>query len=109
MSRSPLRRPAALLGLAIVFVVFSGAVCSDNDERIATTGTVQYQNLEGGFWGIVADDGTKYDPINLAEEFQQEDLRVSFRAKPRRDMFSHHMWGSLIEITEMRPIGSQFQ
>ena len=101
MFRSPLRRSAALLGLALVLVTFSGAVCADQD-RIAANGTVRYQDLEGGFWGIVADDGAHYDPMNLAAEFQHDGLRVTFRAKPSKQGVSFHMWGTVIEITSIR-------
>jgi hypothetical protein len=92
------------LALALVLVVFTGGVCSDSDERISAEGTVRYQSIEGGFWGIVADDGSHFDPVNLAPEFQKEDLRVSFRAKLAKEQVSFHMWGTRIEITSIRPI-----
>ena len=108
-SLSPLRGPAALLGLAFVLVVFTGGVCSDNDERISAQGTVQYQSIEGGFWGIVADDGSHFDPVNLAPEFQQEGMRLTFRAKYAKEQVSFHMWGTRIEITSIQKIGAHTQ
>jgi hypothetical protein len=103
LAPSPLRRSTAFLGLALVLVTFSGAVCPDH-EPIAATGTVQHLDLEGGFWGIVADDGAKYDPVNLAPEFQVEGLRVSFRAKLAKEQVSFHMWGTRIEISSIRRV-----
>ena len=102
MFRSSLRLPAAFLGLALAFVVFSGAVCEDNETRYAGNGTVRYQNLEGGFWGIIADDGAKYDVVNLSSEYQVEGLRVAFRAKPATNGVSFHMWGTMVEITSIQ-------
>jgi hypothetical protein len=75
-------------------------------QPIKTTGTVKHQGLEGGFWGIVGDDGQNYDPQNLAPEFQKEDLRVSFEAETKPDAASFHMWGTIIEIKSMKKLGS---
>jgi hypothetical protein len=32
---------------------------------ITLRGTVGYKNFEGGFWGLVTDDGNKYLPAGL--------------------------------------------
>lgn len=61
------------------------------------TGTVKYIDLEGGFWGIVADDGKHYDPINLAKDYQQEGLRVVVDAVVT-NRIGIHMWGTIVEI-----------
>jgi len=85
------------VGLFTVFIG-NGNITSDK------TGTVQYINLEGGFYGIVGEDGNKYDPVNLPDEFKQDGLRVKFSAKILKDQMSIHMWGALIEITEIEKI-----
>ncbi|MTI87076.1 MAG: hypothetical protein FH748_03815 [Balneolaceae bacterium] len=61
-------------------------------------GTVQYIDLEGGFWAIKDGQGKTYDPMNLPERFQQEGLKVYTKAKIRNDMASIHMAGPIIEI-----------
>jgi len=75
-------------------------------QPIKTTGTIKHQGLEGGFWGIVGDDGQNYDPQNLAPEFQKEGLRVSFEAETRPDAAGFHMWGTIVEIKSMKRLGS---
>ena len=72
MFRSSRHSPAAFLGLALVLLVFSGAVCPD-DDRIAATGTVRYQDLEGGFYGIVTDEsmGSAVKVTVIATGFQR--------------------------------------
>jgi hypothetical protein len=66
---------------------------------IRVNGTVQYYNLEGGFWAVRGDDGVTYDPIaGLSPAFQRENLRVTLVAKIRTDMGSIHMVGPLVEI-----------
>jgi hypothetical protein len=69
------------------------------DGAIRVTGTVQYYNLEGGFWAVRGDDGVTYDPISgLSPAFQRENLPVTLVAKIRTDMGGIHMVGPLVEI-----------
>jgi len=68
-------------------------------SMIATTGTVRHQEMEGGFFGIVADDSTKYDPVEIAPAFQKDGLRVKFSARPANNGMSTHMWGVRVELT----------
>jgi hypothetical protein len=79
---------------------------SPKTHTIKTTGTVRHQGLEGGFWGIVGDDEKNYDPVNLAPEFQQEGLKVSFEAVPAASQASIHMWGTLVELKSIKREGS---
>lgn len=46
-------------------------------------GKIQKINLEGGFFGIIGDDGQKYDPVNLADEFRKDGLAVKFTVRER--------------------------
>jgi hypothetical protein len=71
---------------------------------IRATGTVRYLDLEGGFWGIVADDGRKFDPMGLDARFQKEGLRVRFEATAETDMMSTRMWGTMVRLTKIEPI-----
>ncbi|MHC4956034.1 MAG: hypothetical protein ACYTGZ_19485 [Planctomycetota bacterium] len=61
-------------------------------------GTVNWVDLEGGFWGILGDDGKKYDPVNLPGEFAVDGLRVVVAARVLEDGVHFHMWGELIVI-----------
>lgn len=72
-----------------------------SDGIIRATGIIQFQDLEGGFWGIVADDGRKFDALNLEPSFQKEGLRVRFEAKPETEMMSTRMWGTMITLTHI--------
>jgi len=74
-------------------------------QPIKTTGTIKHQGLEGGFWGIVGDDGQNYDPQNLAPEFQKEGLRVYFEAVTLPNQASFHMWGTIVEISKISKLG----
>jgi len=74
-----------------------------SDENIVkANGTVIYIELEGGFFGIIADDGSKYKPINLTESFQKDGLKVRFEGKLNTELMGIYMWGKLIEITKIK-------
>lgn len=67
---------------------------------ISGTGTVSYVDLEGGFYGIMGDDGTQYQPINLAANMQEDGLRLNFSGQVIEDYVDMYMWGVPLEIEE---------
>lgn len=73
-------------------------------SEINGTGTVKFLDFEGGFYGIIGDNGKNYDPINLGKEFQVDGLRVRFDAKKSENVASFHMWGTIIEIINIERI-----
>lgn len=89
--------------LVVAIVALIGCV-GGGEDMVSETGTVKYINLEGGFYGIITDDGKQYDPVNLSQEFNEDGLRIRFEAKVRNDMASIHMWGTLIEITRIEKL-----
>ena len=68
-------------------------------------GTVRYMNLEGGFWGIIADDGKQILPKNLPQEYRKDGLRLSFTAQEITGMMTIQQWGTLSSLTEIKVIG----
>ena len=91
----------------IVFVLFLSAIfllSCEEDKTISMSGRISYINLEGGFYGIYGDDGNKYDPVNLAAEFQKDSLRVLFEGTILTGQASAHMWGKVFHITKMERI-----
>jgi len=80
-----------------------GSQISLGDVLIPPTniiGTIVYNDFEGGFYGIVGDDGNHYDPINLPEYLEVQNLRVRFSGL-YTGYGSFHMWGRSINITEI--------
>jgi len=66
-------------------------------NEISIIGTVTFLNFEGGFYGIISDDGTKYNPTNLSKEFRVADLRVMLIAERQRNTHSIQMWDLLLK------------
>ncbi len=87
--------------LVLVMTVMLAGCATAEKDVISQTGTVKLINLEGGFYGIVGDDGKNYDPANLSEEFRVDGLRVSFEAKVLKDVATTRMWGTPVEIIKI--------
>jgi len=64
-------------------------------------GTVQYKNIEGGFYAIVGDDGKKFNPINLPKSFRKDGLKVKVTARLKTETVSFRMYGAMIEIVNI--------
>jgi len=75
----------------------------ENQSFIEIVGTVQWVDIEGGFFGIVADNGIHYEPLNLPEKYQ-DGARVHVVARIRDDYASIHMWGTIIEILDIESL-----
>ena len=66
------------------------------------TGTITFVEVEGGFWGILGDQGVPFHPVNgIPKDFQEESLRVSAEVKPYSGV-SNFMWGRLVELVSIK-------
>lgn len=68
-------------------------------------GTVRYLNLEGGFWGIINDDGSHLLPQNLAKKYRKDGLRLSYKAQEVKGMMTIQQWGTLSTLSDIEVIG----
>ena len=96
----------------ILIILFLSVVLSGCLEKykIEDTGTIVFNDFEGGFYGIISDEfhegENKFDPINLPSEFKQDGLRVKFKAFVAFGQYSYHMWGTIIRIIEIERLDS---
>jgi hypothetical protein len=95
-------RRLALLVLCLAAVSCAHTQPSD-PNRIEAKGTVSHQEMEGGFYGLVADDGAKYDPGTLPAEFQKDGLRVRFVARKTGAM-TMRMWGTAVAVESIEKL-----
>jgi hypothetical protein len=96
-----------LLSLSLLsLVALSGCSLDDliggGTKMIEGVGTVMFIDLEGGFYGLEMDNGARYQPLNLAAEFQQDGLRVNFKAMVADDVTTIQQWGTPIDVLEMQ-------
>lgn len=68
------------------------------------TGTAKYIDLEMGFWGIIAEDGKKYRPVNMPEQLKYDGARVKCTFEKVEDEASFSMWGIPVKVTGFETI-----
>lgn len=88
----------------VILVAHLPAFASSSDIQL--TGKITYVPIEGGLYGIIGDDGKKYQPTNLPHKLRKEGLPVKFSATIRDDIASSVMWGTIIEIKTIDSITS---
>lgn len=72
-------------------------------ERVKSiTGTVHYISIEGGFWGIIGDNGKCYEPMYLPSELRRNGFKTEFIIIILKDRVSIRMWGTPVEILDYR-------
>ena len=89
-----------IVGILLVVLAVGLSGCEEED-MVVGTGEVRYVDLEGGFYGIISDDGEHYDPTNLPSEFKEGGLRISFKLKILENQIGFHMWGTIVEVLEI--------
>jgi putative hemolysin len=96
----------AMAAVAVVAVLASGCIAaSGQDEgRISGNGTITYIDLEGGFYGIVGDDGEQYLPLDLDRQYQVDGMRVAFTAETEKDTVTIQQWGTPIRVLSLEEI-----
>ncbi len=94
-----------VFGLSIALLLCLTLSCACHKlppGAVQGTGTVKLLGFEGGFYGIVGDDGNNYDPLNLSDEFKKDGLKVKFIIKPAENQVGFHMWGQIVEIISIK-------
>jgi hypothetical protein len=91
------------LSLALVLAL-AGCSSLTGPHVVMGTGTVSYVNLEGGFYGIVADNGARLDPSNLPEVFRVNGLYVHYRGYFVPGGATSHMWGAAVTLTDVKAL-----
>jgi len=91
----------------LLFTLFSSiawaAEALPQSQTFHLTGQIQSSNIEGGFYGIIGDDGKKYQPTNLPRKFKKDGLTIKFDAK-RKDVMSTFQWGTIVELSNVSQI-----
>ena len=70
------------------------------------TATVKYIDLEGGFYGLMTEDGQKLLPMNLPKEYLKEGTVIQFQAITADGMASTQQWGTMVELKSVKLIST---
>ncbi len=73
-------------------------------DLVAFIGMIQYVELEGGFFGIVAEDGRKFFPQYLDSSFKKDGLSVRVSGKLDKEVFGIQMWGTPFTVSVIEEI-----
>ena len=72
------------------------------EDVVSGVATVRYLDLEGGFYGLIADaDSARYNPSDLGADYRQDGLRVRFRGQLQEGTMTTQQWGRPIEIIDI--------
>lgn len=69
-------RLTLLLVLAFPVVACGAPTSGTPGTNVDIQGTVEFSNIEGGWWFILADSGETYTPTNLSADFKVPGTRV---------------------------------
>jgi hypothetical protein len=93
-----------LIVIGFLFVLREYQLRSTYGSPISGTGTLKHMQFEGGFWGIIADDGKTYDISSacnyFSEDFHIDGLRVGFMGYVT-NAGSYHMWGRVLILVDI--------
>lgn len=68
--------------------------------------TVTFLSHEGGFYGLIGENGVKLLPMNLAKEYRQHGAVVKFKGEMKAGMMTIQQWGTPFHITEIKLISA---
>ncbi|HWQ63888.1 MAG TPA: cache domain-containing protein, partial [Methanospirillum sp.] len=90
----------------MILALFSGvsAQATAASDSFPFVGTMVYQDLEGGFFGIITETGDQLLPTNLPAQYAVDGLRISGTATPQTDMVSSRMWGTMVSVENVTPL-----
>ena len=73
-----------------------------NQAAVKTGGTVVFRETNGGFYGILTDNGGQYEPKNLDPKFRADGLRISFTGQLDTSHLGEHRWGNPIDLANVK-------
>ncbi len=62
------------------------------------TGTVSWQPIETGFWGITDEKGGQWRPVNMPEQLKKAGKKVTLMVREIDEGMSIFMWGTPVRI-----------
>lgn len=70
------------------------------------TGTVSYEQLGTGFWGITDSSGNQWRPVRMPDQLKVRGAKVSCTVRIIEDEVSIFMWGTPVEIIAFQTPGA---
>jgi hypothetical protein len=93
-------------GFVILLFIISNCSAATNGLEISLTGQISWQDIEGGFYGIITPDGSMYTPLNLPDGYKTDGLTVDITGTIPADVNTIQMWGSPLQIKSIKPVNT---
>jgi len=90
-------------GLLLFLMIIGNCTALNQSSDVSFVGQVTWQEIDGGFYGIITTDGTAYLPMNLPDRYQIDGITVKIIGTIPSDVMTTHMWGKPIEILSINP------
>ncbi|MFA5296425.1 MAG: META domain-containing protein [Methanoregulaceae archaeon] len=90
---------AAIVVISLVLPVRTSTGVSE--ESMTFSGIATYVDLEGGSWGFVADDGTRYLPVNLPVDAALHEGQRVVATVVLVDVATIQMWGTPVRVISL--------
>lgn len=101
----------SLFTVLLLLFILSGSVASASSSQTRPdsntyplTGYVEEIPHYSGAYGIVGDDGKKYQPLNLPRQFRKEGLAIKFDYQRKDNVPNPINWGAVIQIANAAKI-----
>ncbi|GAC13532.1 hypothetical protein [Aliiglaciecola lipolytica] len=72
----------------------------EDTEMLTITGTIVHKNLEGGFFGLDANDGKKYMPKGMNKELLRHGMIVQVKGYVLSDVLTFQQYGEVLKVVE---------
>jgi hypothetical protein len=83
-------------------VVKGADVKTEANQLMTLTGQILYQQMEGGFYGFVANNGDKYMPSGLKSEYRKNGLIVELKVELMPDILTTQQFGDVVNVLEIK-------
>jgi hypothetical protein len=104
--------------ISLVFITGALIACQQQSEQpmnklsseqtgvkeISFTATVKHMKMEGGFYGLLTEEGQQWLPMNLKKEFKKHGAVVKVKGHEIKDMMTIQQWGKPFSITDIQLI-----
>ena len=78
------------------------AVEADAKGEVTMKGSIFYEDLEGGFYAFIAENGDRYTLHGLDETYQKNGLIVEVKGTPKPDLMTFTQFGTVLQVTSVK-------
>ncbi len=71
------------------------------------SGTVKFQHLGMGFWGVIGDNAEEWRPVNMPEQLKSEGAKVELKVEVLKEDMSMFMWGKAVKVISFHTLSAK--